>query len=305
MKRSSFIRIRSHRLEVLLAPNLAALPWLVHGFSTRVGGSSPSSRRGLDLGRGSGRSAAAAHNRCLFLSALGVRDFRVVALDQIHSATVFEVTKKDSTPTFNLFGYELSLTPRRRPAGDAVVTRGARLLLEIRTADCLPILLADVEGRALAAIHSGWRGALARVVEKTVGEMRRLYGTRPERVLAALGPSVGPCCYEVGEEVVDAFTGCFVNSKSFFQKASDSTNCAFSGMPFLSLVPPGHARREGSGYALDLAAVARDQLVAAGVKPAHIKTCGLCTSCNGDLFFSYRRDGASTGRMAAVIGLRS
>lgn len=230
-------------------------------------------------------------------------DFRVAALDQIHSATVFQV-RRNSALAFNLFGYELPLAPRRRPPGDALTTSDARVLLEIRTADCLPILLVDTAGRAVAAIHSGWRGALARIVEKTVGEMRRLYGTRPEALLAALGPSILPCCYEVGDEVVDMFSGRFVNSAKFFRKAGDSVGRAFSGVSFMSFAPPGHARREGSGYALDLAAVARDQLVTAGVKPAHIEASGLCTSCNRDLFFSYWRDGVSTGRMAAVVGIR-
>lgn len=289
---------------MLRAPDLAALPWLVHGFSTRRGGAARPARRGLDLGRGPGRSPAAAENRRLFLSALGARAYRDAALDQIHSATVFEVRTKDSAPTFSLAAYELPLTFRRRPPGDALTTCDARILLEIRTADCMPILIADTAGRAVAAIHAGWRGALARIVEKAVGEMRRLYGARPERLVVALGPSIQPCCYEVGEEVVDAFTGRFVNSAKFFQKADDSAGHAFPGMPFLSLAPPGHARRHGSGYALDLAAVAQDQLLAAGVKPDHIEASALCTSCNRDLFFSYRRDGVSTGRMAAVIGIR-
>lgn len=288
----------------MLAPGLAALPWIVHGFSTRRGGASRSARRGLDLGRGSGRSPAAAENRRVFLRALGVHNYRIAALDQIHSATVFEVRKSDAVPTFHLSGSQLSVTSRRRPEGDAFTTRDARVLLEIRTADCLPILLVDPAGRAVAAIHSGWRGALARVVEKSVGEMRRLFGTRPEGLLGALGPSIRPCCYEIGEEVLDAFTGRFVNSTKFFKKAVDSATGTIPAAPFLSLAPPGHERREGSGYALDLAAVARDQLVAAGVRPAHIEACELCTSCNRDLFFSYRRDGISSGRMAAVIGIR-
>lgn len=289
---------------MLRAPGLAALPWLVHGFSTRSGGAAQSSPRGLDLGRGPGRSRAAAENRRLFLNVLLVRAFRVAALNQIHSATIYEVRTKASAPAFNLCGYQLPQIFRRRPPGDALTTHDVRVLLEIRTADCLPILLVDTAGRAVAAIHAGWRGALARIVEKAVGEMRRHFGTRPEGIHAALGPCIGPCCYEVGEEVVDAFTGRFVNSAKFFQKARDSAGCAFPGMPFLSLTPPGHARRDGSGYALDLAAVAQDQLIAAGIKPDHIEASGLCTSCNRDLFFSYRRDGVSTGRMAAVIGIR-
>lgn len=299
-----FTSLRSDGLSVLLAPRLAALPWLVHGFSTRLGGVSSAPAEGLNLGRGAAHSRGAAENRKLFLRALGVAGFSVASLKQIHSAAVFAVAK-DGSLEFRPSGYDFCSTARRKNRGDALITRSAGVLLEIRTADCLPVLLADPLTRAVAAVHAGWRGALERVVEKTVGEMRRLYHSRPDLMLAALGPSIRACCYEVGDEVVEAFTGAFVHSERYFVRSNNSASQSFPGMPFLSLAPPGHARPQGSGFSLDLAAAARGQLLAAGLKPGHIEDANLCTSCHPDVFYSYRRDGALTGRMAAVIGMRA
>ncbi|MDE3180459.1 MAG: polyphenol oxidase family protein, partial [Acidobacteriota bacterium] len=121
--------------------------------------------------------------------------------------------------------------------------------------------------------------------------------------IAALGPSIRSCCYEVGDEVVDAFAGQFVRSAKYFRKVSASVG-EERRPAFLSIDPPGHARVTGSGFALDLVAVALDQLLRAGVAASRIQTAGFCTSCRTDLFFSYRREGNGAGRMMSVIGIR-
>jgi YfiH family protein len=169
------------------------------------------------------------------------------------------------------------------------------------------VLLADVKLRAVAAVHAGWRGALARVIEKTVGEMRRMFGSAPENLVAALGPAIRGCCYEVGDEVVDAFRAHFIERDDFFCRLPRDREADYSRSPhsllFHTQAPPGH-RRERSNLHLDLGAVAQAQLTAAGVKASAIHPSGYCTACRADLFFSYRRDGTQAGRMMAVIGVR-
>lgn len=243
----------------------------------------------------------------MFFQALCAGRFSLASIHQIHSAGIFEV-KKFRKLQFWPSGYEFKPDIHQdRHNGDALLTRETDVLLGVRTADCLPILVVDPQSRAVAAIHSGWRGALKRIAEKTIGEMRRLYGSKPQRLFAALGPCIGACCYEVGEEVADSFTGHFVNSAKYFRKATDSGagKQRFPGMPFLSMMPPGHERPTGSGFCLDLLAVARDQLRSAGLPASHIQTAAFCTACRTDWFFSYRKEGNATGRMMAVIGIRA
>ncbi|MGH9448601.1 MAG: polyphenol oxidase family protein, partial [Terriglobia bacterium] len=165
---------------------------------------------------------------------------------------------------------------------------------------------ADLRGRVVAAVHSGWRGALKRITEKTVGEMRRIFGSKPGDLIAALGPSIRSCCYEVGQEVVDAFCGEFVRGEEFFRKSLSGAGegIAPAAPTFLSLTPPGHVLPPRPFFYLDLVAAARDQLKSAGVPGRHIEVMDFCTSCQNSMFFSYRKEGAAAGRMMAVIGIR-
>ena len=158
----------------------------------------------------------------------------------------------------------------------------------------------------MAAVHAGWRGALARVIEKAVGDMRRAFGSDPQKLIAALGPSIRACCYEVGEEVVEAFHGSFADADRFFRPLPNRPEAATDrhSILFLSAYPPGHAPEHVPAARLDLTAVARHQLASAGVKPANIWVADYCTACRTDLFFSHRREGGRTGRQAAAIGIR-
>jgi YfiH family protein len=190
--------------------------------------------------------------------------------------------------------------------GDALMTDQPGLLLSIRTADCMPILLVDPKRRALAAVHAGWRGALERIVEKSVGDMRRLFASRPSDLLVAIGPSIRVCCYEVGEEVRENFSSRFAKSEDFFQNPAQMRNSLATRVPRLStaLTPLGHQPENISPIHLDLIAVARYQLESAGVLPSHVQVAEFCTSCRTDLFFSHRKEGSATGRMLAVVGIR-
>ena len=147
--------------------------------------------------------------------------------------------------------------------GDALVTNQPNLDISVRTADCYPILLADVRNRAVAAIHAGWRGTAAQIVGKTLEKMKSEFGTSPGDVLAAIGPGIGVCCYEVGQEVAGQF---------------------------------GSIRTH-----LDLASENRKQLEASGVPPQNIEALGVCTFCDAERFFSYRREKERAGRMTSFI----
>jgi len=145
-------------------------------------------------------------------------------------------------------------------------------------------------------------------VEKTAGVMRRLFDSDPKRVVAALGPSIRACCYEVGEEVVSAFSGVFVNGEKFFRytvrEHSSGVPAARSPILPLSSPPPGHGPEAHLVPHLDLVAAVRDQLQRAGIRPSNVLVADACTACRTDLFFSHRKEGKGTGRTMAVIGIR-
>jgi YfiH family protein len=298
----------SGTLQVLGAPALARLGWLVHGFSTRPGGASvlaenrntsearknSAAENVLNLGFTDWDSRERVlQNRAKFFAALGASTMRVVALRQIHSDIVHEVS-----------GAEIS-QGEQALQGDALITREPGVLLTIQTADCIPILLADTRQRTVAAIHSGWRGTAQRVAEKTLGRMQMEFGTRPQDVIAALGPGIGGCCYEVGHEVVKEFTAKFSAARDWFTGSFDALENGDNDpnwLPWLTMRPPGHAPPAPRAH-LDLIAANRAILAGAGIAPKNIFSSGFCTACRGDLLFSYRRE-RPTGRLMAAIGIR-
>ncbi len=231
-------------------------------------------------------------NRKKFFGAIDGRKMRLITLRQIHSDIPHrvDVALTGSTDT---------------PQGDALFTREPGLLLAVQTADCIPILLADTRLHAVAAIHAGWRGTLRRIAAKTLGRMQMEFGTRPEDVVAALGPGIGRCCYEVGEDVAREFNAQFANAREWFDGPFDALASEESDpnwLPWLTMKPPGHAPPP-LRVNLDLIAANRAILADAGVAPARIFAADYCTACRSDLFFSYRRE-RITGRMMAAIGIR-
>jgi YfiH family protein len=192
--------------------------------------------------------------------------------------------------------------PPKQCKGDASVTNRPGLLLGVRTADCAPVLLVDPKKRVVAAIHAGWRGTLARIVTKTIGQMQMEFGCRPQDLLAAIGPTIGGCCYEVGTEVAAAFAGKFANASEFFDelRTGDEPN----PLQWLNMMPPGH-QPPPNKVLLDLKKANRAQLVEAGVREENIFVTELCTSCDVGRLFSYRKEGAASGRLMAVAGIRA
>jgi polyphenol oxidase len=274
-------------LRVLQVPALAKLPWLVHGFSTRVGGVSKlDGKRVLNLGFTEWDAREnVKENRRRLQTAIGAQDLKLISLLQFHSDAILHF---DSAPT----------EPSR---GDAAVSKNPGLLLAVQTADCVPILLVDPKNRAVAAVHAGWRGTLARIVQKAIGRMQMQFASKAADLLAAIGPAIGGCCYEVGTEVAAAFSGQFPNAAEFFDEllTGDEPN----PLQWLNRMPPGH-QPPARKVLLDLPKANRAQLKAVGVPAANIFVSDLCTGCRRDLLFSYRKEGAESGRMMAVIGIR-
>ena len=285
---------RAGRLQILEAPSLARLRWLVHGFSTRPGGASDlEGGRALNLGFTEWDSREnVIENRKKFLASIDATKMRLVTLLQIHS---------DISHRIDALNAEADETPQ----GDALFTREPGILLAVQTADCVPILLADTKQRVVAAIHAGWRGTLRRIAAKTLGRMQMEFGTRPEEVVAALGPGISRCCYEVGSDVAREFHAQFPNARGWFDGPFDALASGENDpnwLPWLTMRPPGHPP-PSPRVNLDLIAANRAVLADAGVPVHQISASGFCTACRTDLFFSYRRE-RSTGRLMSAIGIR-
>lgn len=287
------------RVEVLRSPLFAQIPWLLSGFSSRSGGVStiynPGQRASaLNLGftPADSRENVLENRRRFFREVTGDPDFPAVTLRQVHSSLIRSVTASDAAPA----------EPRLK--GDGLLTIQPGLLLAIQTADCIPVLIADRKNRAVAAFHAGWRGTLKRIVENAVGRMRLEFGSKPQDLVAAIGPGIGQCCYSVGEEVRGEFLSQFAYAPELFRDVYDSDPVREKyPLLFLTARAPGHSNI-GPSLHLDLAEANRRQLLDAGLAPEAISVQGHCTSCRTGLYFSHRAEHGHTGRMMSVIAIR-
>ncbi len=278
------------------APVFASLPWLVHGFSTRQGGvSTVYGGKSLNLGMTPHDTKLnVERNRREFLTAAKAVDesgelWPLAQVKQIHSSIVHRV--KD--------------VAKESIAGDGMITDAPGLLLAIKTADCVPVLIVDAKRRVVGAFHAGWRGTVARIVEKGVGEMRRQFGSLPRDLRAAIGPCVRKCCYSIGTEVRAEFDSQFTYADELFDEVFDS-NAIHIRYPllFLNKRAPGHGDL-GPEIHLDLVEANRRQLQDAGVREENISVVEGCTACDTKRFFSHREEFGKTGRMMAVVGIRA
>jgi polyphenol oxidase len=273
--------------------------WLWAGFSTRIGGTSraycPEDAPGeLNLGftAADDRNLVLQNRRRLAEAISGNANIQLVTLKQFHSNLIVQATGADASRE----------QPRR---GDGLLTDEPELLLAIQTADCIPVLVADRQKQAVAAFHAGWRGTVKRIVELGVGRMRLAFGSRPEDLVAAIGPGIGPCCYAVGEEVFSEFESQFTYAPDLFHEVFDSDAVRTKyPMLFLTQRAPGHSNIGPSSH-VDLIEANRRQLLAAGLSPESIQVIGGCTQCRQDLFYSHRASRGHAGRMMAVIGIKT
>jgi YfiH family protein len=285
-------------VQWLAVPAWEKLNWLWHGFSTRRGGLSRAycaddAQGELNLGftKEDDRETVA-QNRRLFVEAVsGDQATPLVDLHQIHSNLVLLASSADAR--------------RKKPHNaDGLMTDEPGLLLSVKTADCIPILVADRKRRAVAAFHAGWRGTVERIVESGIGRMRLQFGSRPEDLIAAIGPGIGPCCYSVGEEVLSSFESQFAYARELFREVYDSDPVRTKyPLLFMTQRAPGHSEI-GPSLHLNLIEANRRQLLAAGLRPRAIHLVGGCTSCQRELFFSHRGSEGHAGRLMSVIGIQ-
>jgi YfiH family protein len=246
----------------------------VNGFSTRLGGVSEMPANALSLaGFNDDAAENILENRRRFLK-LFPGEWVLAGCWQVHGADVRVVQSvEDAKPAENQVGETIYC--------DVIVSDTKGVLAGVKTADCVPILIGDSTTGAFAAVHAGWRGTLATAVVVAVQRLKQEYNAKPENLRVAIGASAGPCCYEVGSEVIDAFTKRFG-----------------SGATLFTTTRPGHAM-------VDLLKANKDQLASAGVLPERIHTAPICTMCRTDLFFSYRKEKSlhgKVGRLMAVVG---
>jgi len=190
-----------------------------------------------------------------------------VVANQTHSDNIKLITKKETR------GWE-NLSDAIEDC-DALITDLKGVVLNVLTADCVPVLLYDTKKEVVAAIHAGWKGTKAHIVSKTVQKMQKAYGCDPKDIVAGIAPSIGRCCYEVGKEVAEQFFD----------------------------IPEGFTPK-GEKYMLDLPFINKQQLLEAGVQELHIEMSGTCTACDVDHFFSYRREHGCSGRFMSMIGMK-
>jgi YfiH family protein len=276
-------------IEIVRVEAWQEYSWLLHGFSTRTGGVSAAyGRDSLNLGwTKEDDLASVTENRRRFVGAVagemaGKAGFELVNVRQIHSAITRVIGEEDGS-----LGGALQ-TPEGKAVleGDGLMTNFPGVMLAVGTADCVPVLVADVKKRSVAAFHAGWRGTVAQIVEQGIARMTHEYGSQPADLIAAIGPSIGACCYAVGEEVQTAFSSQFDYADELF--LSD--------------------RKANPSIYVDLWKANQRQLLAAGVEQSKITVIGECTACSRDAqgrrrYFSHRAEHGVAGRMLNVVGV--
>ncbi|MBP2626414.1 MAG: Multi-copper polyphenol oxidoreductase, laccase [Firmicutes bacterium] len=243
-----------------------------HGISTRLGGTSKQSFASLNLGLHTGdEDKQVIANRQLFCQGVGVVADDIVTAEQIHTDRVFVVTKEHIGKGAKKYSEAIKAT-------DALITNVPDIPLMLFFADCVPVLIVDPVQKAIGIAHAGWKGTMDKIAQKTVLTMQSHFGTNPQQCFVAIAPSIGPCCYEVDNIVINRLKGQFQNWEQ--------------------LVRPNEHK-----WYLDLWQTNRLQLEEIGVESRSIVVSNVCTACNKELFFSYRAENGCTGRMGAVIVL--
>lgn len=244
-----------------------------HGFSTRLGGVSPAPWDSLNLGANRGDEPAnVRENFSRFCSAAGADAGGLVKNHQVHSNIVRTVTRADILPD--------PAQPGEVQA-DGLITDQPGVCLAVFSGDCIPILLCDPVKRVIAAVHAGWRGTASGIAAVGVEAMVQGHGCRREDILAAIGPGIGPCCFETHEDVPGSLRSSL-------------------GADAQPLIRPLSIRGK---FSVDLKGANARWLERSGVRPEHIALCRACTGCDRAHFWSHRFQGSARGSMAAVIQL--
>jgi YfiH family protein len=243
-------------IPYITIPALDKVNGIKHAFTTRQNG----------LGKRS-KGAKMPEDWNVVAAAFGINSCRVVTVDQVHGENI---VKADALNYRNV----------RTVHADALITDVPELAVGVETADCVPVLLFDPVRPAVAAVHAGWRSTVKKIVQKAINRMSEEFGSEPSRMIAAIGPAIGPECYEVDEPVMGPVREAF----SFWQEVT---------------APRGIDR-----WSLDLVKANRLELLQIGLLDKNIHSAGMCTACRKDLFYSFRAEGR-TGRMLSAIMIRA
>lgn len=251
------------RLEV---PHWEQFDGLIHGFLGRFDGQDRPPDGPFRLSADNGDDAQAVkRNWCELKLAIGLRDIDIITAKQVHGDTILTVS---------------SAAEKLAGIGDGLMTDAPNLCVGVVAADCVPILFAEPARKIAAAVHAGWRGTAAGIAARAVALITEAYGIDPAALHVAMGPSIGPCCYEVGPEVAEQIAASWREELK------------------------GAWRPDGIKGRLDLRTLNEAQLLGAGIPRSHIQTVGPCTACHIGDFFSYRKEGRS-GHQLSFIGWRS
>ena len=263
-------------LKMLFFGNLSAYKEIEHFISTRAGGLSKAPYQSLNLGLHVGDDPEKVlRNRRRLAETIGIPINQFTIARQIHSGNVKIIS--DDLRGRGSIDYENVIEDT-----DAMVTNGADICLVILVADCVPMLFFDPVHKAIGVAHAGWRGTLQYIAQNTVKTMESAFGSSPGDIIVGIGPSIGPCCYRVGPEVISRVEKAFHATKGLIVNKSG----------------------DGAGY-FDLWKANLNQLLHAGIEKRHIEPAGICTHENAHLFFSYRYQQGDTGRFGAGIKLVS
>jgi len=268
-----FKTVMKDGLAYLTIPAFEKTGMVKHCFTTRIGGVSRGIYNSLNTSDDKEDPVENVHrNLKLVCGAVGIDYSNLVFSDQTHEDNIRVVSIAD-------LGKGISV-PNDIKNTDGLMTNIPGIPLITFYADCVPLFFLDKENKAIAVVHSGWKGTVQKIGVKTIRQMTEVYGTKPEDCLAGIGPSIGPECFEVGQEVADQFTE------------------SFGTRPHI-IKPLGNGK-----YMVDLWAANKLMLMEMGVPENNITISGLCTKCREDLFFSYRRDKGRTGSMSAIMELK-
>jgi polyphenol oxidase len=284
-------------------------PDLIHASFTRLGGYSKTPYRGMNVSYSGGDDFDnVIRNRLLALTALQIQTYPCATVWMVHGAEVatLGVETWDDWRTdwpdwphrsYHIDQHELIWTTKPRRKADALITRHCGVALAMSSADCVPLMFYDPVERVIAIVHAGWRGTARGIAAITIHAMGEQFGCNPKNIRAGIGPSIGPCCYEVSEEVRCYFMG---------QQEFDSgpTDANYHKLIRESAVFNVKRIQGHDSLRLDLWESNRNQLLMAGVLPDHIESSEICTSCKKELFFSHRGEQGKAGRFPSILALR-
>lgn len=269
----SFIKNEDKELVYYTIESFEKTGLVNHGFSTRLGGVSIGDLSSLNLGvKKKDTPENIINNYKIFTKSLGIKIENLVLTHQVHKDNILEVDEGDRGKGI-IRETDIKET-------DGFITDKKNVALVTFYADCVPLFFLDPVNQAIGLTHAGWKGTISRIGQKTLEKMVEAYGSDPKEVLVAIGPSIGECCFEVGEEVIRKVEENFKDSRKYFYK------------------------KDNGKFMLDLWAINKDQFLEMGILEENITVSNICTKCNKDVFFSHRGDNGKTGSLAAIMELK-